>query len=117
METILIITVKLKDRIGTPEVIFCLDSGSLDYEHMYITNSLRGYIEGLLNVTIMTEGVHSGDASGVVPAAFRIAKMVVNRLEDMETGEINKKFTVDIPPNRYKENYFSCIILREIFFA
>ena len=97
--------VKLKDRIGTPEVIFCLDSGTLDYEHMWITNSLRGYLGGLLTVDILTEGVHSGDASGVVPAAFRIANMVVNRLENFETGEINQKFKVDIPPNRYEETY------------
>ena len=97
--------VKLKEKIGNPEVIFCLDSGSLDYQHMWVTNSLRGYIGGLLTVDILTEGVHSGDASGVVPAAFRIANMVTNRLENFETGEINSQFKVDIAPNRQEESY------------
>ena len=72
--------VSLKERIGNPEVIFCLDSGTLDYDHMWLTSSLRGYMGGLLKVKILTEGVHSGDASGVVPAAFRIANMIVSRL-------------------------------------
>lgn len=70
---------------------------------MWITSSLRGYIGGVLNVKILTEGVHSGDASGVVPSAFRILNMVLNRLEDNNSGEINRKFCVDIPPNRYAE--------------
>lgn len=86
-------------------MIFCLDSGTIDYEHMWTTNSLRGFIAGLLKVKILNEGVHSGDASGIVPSAFRILNMVLGRLENVETGEINKQFTVSIPPNRYKESY------------
>lgn len=96
---------QLKERIGNPEVIFCLDSGTLDYEHLWTTSSLRGFIAGLLKVQVLTEGVHSGDASGVVPSSYRILNMLLARLENPLTGEINKKFQVEIPPNRYKEAY------------
>jgi hypothetical protein len=61
---------------------------------MWTTNSLRGYIAGLLKVKILTEGVHSGDASGIIPSAFRITNMLLGRLENVHTGEINKKFCV-----------------------
>lgn len=68
------------NRIGNPEVVFCLDSGSLDYEHFYLTTSLRGYNMLTLGVQVLTEGVHSGDGSGVVPSAYRVANMLVNRI-------------------------------------
>lgn len=70
----------LKGRIGNPELIFCLDSGTIDYEHLWTTTSLRGYIAGILTVKTMTEGVHSGDASGIVPSAFRIINMLLSRI-------------------------------------
>lgn len=44
---------KLKDRIGTPEVTFCLDSGGSDYNRFWITNSLRGNLVGTLSVKIL----------------------------------------------------------------
>ncbi len=43
----------LKDRIGTPNIVFCLDSGSLDYDHLFITKSLRGYIGGTLKAQVL----------------------------------------------------------------
>lgn len=95
----------LKTRIGNPEVIFCLDSGTLDYERFWNTNSLRGYMSGVLSVKILKEGVHSGDASGIVPSAYRILNKILARLENVETGEINKAFHVNIPGNRYSEAY------------
>lgn len=63
---------KLKSRIGDPLLCFCLDSGTLDYETFYLTNSLRGLLSFNITVEILTEGVHSGDASGIVPSSFRI---------------------------------------------
>jgi hypothetical protein len=36
-----------------------------------VTTSLRGLVNGTLSVEILTEGVHSGDAGGVVPSSFR----------------------------------------------
>ena len=95
--------VKLKERIGNPKLFFCLDSGTLDYERLWITNSLRGVVLGTLRVDVLSEGVHSGDASGIVPSSFRVMRMLLERLEDYKTGEMNETFHVDIPPTRYEE--------------
>lgn len=62
------------DRIGAPDLIVCLDSGALDYEHLWVTTSLRGVLMANLEVSVLTEGVHSGDASGVVPSSFRVIR-------------------------------------------
>jgi hypothetical protein len=64
----------LKDKIGTPEIIFCLDSGTIDYESFTLTTSLRGALMFNLRTQILAEGIHSGDASGVVPSTFRILR-------------------------------------------
>ena len=94
----------LADRIGTPSLIVCLDSGCLDYDHLWITTSLRGLLAGELFIGITSEGVHSGDASGVIPSTFRIGRMLLTRIEDENTGEINiKEFHADIPPGRITE--------------
>jgi acetylornithine deacetylase/succinyl-diaminopimelate desuccinylase-like protein len=58
----------LADRIGSPSLVLCLDSGCLDFERLWVTTSLRGLAAGELVVEILTEGVHSGEASGVVPS-------------------------------------------------
>jgi len=34
------------------------------------------------------EGVHSGDASGIVPSSFRILRMLLDRIEDVNTGKL-----------------------------
>ena len=78
----------LADRIGTPSLIVCLDSGCLDYDRLWVTTSLRGLLAGQLDVSIAKEGVHSGDASGVIPSTFRIARMLLSRLEEETTGEV-----------------------------
>ena len=78
----------LADRIGSPTLVLCLDSGCLDHERMWVTTSLRGLVGGDLRVDILTEGVHSGEASGVVPSSFRIARILLDRLEDSASGEL-----------------------------
>jgi acetylornithine deacetylase/succinyl-diaminopimelate desuccinylase-like protein len=62
------------DRIGTPSLVVCLDSGAGNFEQLWCTTSLRGTCSGDLEVEVLTEGVHSGDAGGVVPSSFRIAR-------------------------------------------
>jgi acetylornithine deacetylase/succinyl-diaminopimelate desuccinylase-like protein len=79
---------KVKHRIGNPNLIVCLDSGAGNYDQLWITSSLRGIVVGDLKVSVLTEGVHSGDASGVVPSSFRIARALLSRLEDENTGDI-----------------------------
>ena len=66
----------------------CLDSGCGDYERLWLTTSLRGMVGGTLRVDVLEEGVHSGDASGVVPSSFRILRQLLARIEDIDTGEI-----------------------------
>jgi acetylornithine deacetylase/succinyl-diaminopimelate desuccinylase-like protein len=78
----------LKNEIGTPGLLVCLDSGAGSYDQLWVTTSLRGILVANLKVTILKEGVHSGDASGVVPSSFRIARQLLSRLEDEITGEI-----------------------------
>ena len=64
----------------------CLDSGALDTERLWITTSLRGLAGGVVTVQVLDEGVHSGDASGVVPSSFRIIRQLLDRVEDAATG-------------------------------
>jgi acetylornithine deacetylase/succinyl-diaminopimelate desuccinylase-like protein len=91
----------LADRIGNPSLVVCLDSGCGDYERLWLTTSLRGIAAGTLTVRVLTEGVHSGDASGVVPSSFRILRGLLSRLEDEATGEIKlSDLHVQIPPQR-----------------
>lgn len=78
----------LSDRIGTPSLVVCLDSGAGNYDQLWITTSLRGMAAGTLHVDILGEGVHSGYASGIVPSSFRIARQLLSRLEDESSGRI-----------------------------
>ncbi len=78
----------IRDDLGDVRFIVCLDSGCGDYDNLWTTDSLRGVVAGTLRVAVLREGVHSGDASGVVPSPFRIMRKLLSRLEDEETGEI-----------------------------
>ena len=91
----------LADQIGTPSLVLCLDSGCLDYERLWVTTSLRGLVAGTLRVEILTEGVHSGEASGVVPSSFRICRELLDRIEDSFDGKmLLPELNVEIPPDR-----------------
>ena len=91
----------LADRIGKVSLVICLDSGCGDYERLWLTTSLRGLIGGTVRVDVLEEGVHSGDASGVVPSSFRILRQVLARLENIETGEVSvADLKTQIPPER-----------------
>ena len=78
----------LKARIGTPSLAVCLDSGCGNYDQLWMTTSLRGLVAGNLRVHVLKEGVHSGDASGVVASSFRILRTLLSRLEDEKTGKV-----------------------------
>jgi acetylornithine deacetylase/succinyl-diaminopimelate desuccinylase-like protein len=78
----------LAPRMSAIDVVIALDSGCGDYERLWMTTSLRGLVAGTLAVDVLTEGVHSGDASGIVPSSFRIARRLLDRLEDAETGRV-----------------------------
>jgi acetylornithine deacetylase/succinyl-diaminopimelate desuccinylase-like protein len=91
----------LASRLGSPSLVVCLDSGCGNYEQLWCTTSLRGIISGTLTVRVLNEGVHSGDAGGIVPSSFRIARQLLGRIESAETGEILlPSFHARIPPAR-----------------
>ncbi len=94
----------LAARIGKPSLIICLDSGCGNYDQLWLTTSLRGLVGGNLTVTVLEEGVHSGDASGVVASSFRILRTLLSRLEDQNTGNIvPKEFHVEVPGQRIEQ--------------
>ncbi len=94
----------LAARIGNPSLVVCLDSGCANYEQLWLTTSLRGMIGGDLRVEILSEGVHSGDASGVVPDSFRILRQLLSRLEDQSTGKILPAgLSVEVPEERVEQ--------------
>jgi acetylornithine deacetylase/succinyl-diaminopimelate desuccinylase-like protein len=91
----------LADRIGKPSLVVCLDSGCGNYEQLWCTTSLRGMAGGNLTVKVLAEGVHSGDASGIVPSSFRILRELLSRIEDEKTGRVLVDgLHVEIPSDR-----------------
>jgi acetylornithine deacetylase/succinyl-diaminopimelate desuccinylase-like protein len=78
----------LAPRIGHPDLVVCLDSGCLSYDRLWLTTSLRGNLVLNVSVHVLTEGVHSGGAGGIVPTSFRLLRQLLDRLEDPVTGEV-----------------------------
>ncbi|HEV8584384.1 MAG TPA: M20 family metallopeptidase [Methylomirabilota bacterium] len=94
----------LAGRIGTPSFVVCLDSGCADYERLWCTTSLRGIVNGVLTVEVLSEGVHSGAASGIVPSSFRILRSLLSRIEDERTGEVRlRELHADVPGERLEQ--------------
>jgi len=89
---------KIQAQISPVSLIVCLDSGSNNYDQMWVTTSLRGVVNAWVDVRVMSEGVHSGTSSGIVPSSFRIARQLISRLENETTGEIKPAWLkADIP--------------------
>ncbi|MDP3274682.1 MAG: M20 family metallopeptidase [Deltaproteobacteria bacterium] len=94
----------LMPRIGTPSLVVCLDSGCANYDQLWMTTSLRGLVAGDLTVKVLNEGVHSGDASGIVASSFRIQRMLLERIEDMESGVVTvDELHTEIPEQRQQQ--------------
>src|SRR5258708_11076659 len=94
----------LAARIGQPSLCIALDSGCGNYEQLWSTTSLRGLVGGKLSVEVLTEGMHSGDAGGIVPDTFRIVRQLLSRIEDEKTGKILvPDFYVTIPEARLNQ--------------
>ncbi|MFN4359686.1 MAG: M20 family metallopeptidase [Hylemonella sp.] len=102
----------LRSRLGDVGLVICLDSGAGNYDQLWLTTSLRGMASGVLKVEILTEGVHSGDASGVVPSSFRIMRQVLDRLEDSKTGRLlPQSFHCEVPAERMDQARATAAIL------
>ena len=64
---------------------------------------------------MLTEGVHSGDASGIVASSFRIARILLDRLEDAQSGEIKlESLNADIPRQRIAQARAAAAVLGSI---
>ena len=102
----------LKARLGEVALVVCLDSGAGNYDQLWLTTSLRGNAAGVLKVEVLTEGVHSGDASGLVPSSFRILRQLLDRLEDSRTGRLlPASFHCEVPPERLAQAQATAAIL------
>ncbi|MEW5864581.1 MAG: M20/M25/M40 family metallo-hydrolase [Pseudomonadota bacterium] len=94
----------LAARIGEPQLVIGLDSGCGNYAQLWGTTSLRGLVNGVLTVEVLSEGVHSGDAGGIVPSSFRIARLLLERIEEAATGAVrHPAFHAPIPPERIEQ--------------
>ena len=104
----------LKPRLGEVGLVVCLDSGAGNYDQLWLTTSLRGMVSGVLKVEILTEGIHSGDASGLVPSSFRILRHVLDRLEDSASGRLlPESFHCEVPASRVEQAKATAAILQD----
>jgi len=104
----------LKPRLGQVGLVVCLDSGAGNYDQLWLTTSLRGMVSGVLKVEVLTEGIHSGDASGLVPSSFRVLRHVLDRLEDSASGHLlPESFHCEVPASRIEQAKATAAILQD----
>jgi acetylornithine deacetylase/succinyl-diaminopimelate desuccinylase-like protein len=104
----------LEKRIGKPNLVICLDSGSGNYEQLWITTSLRGMVGGVLSIDVLKEGIHSGMGSGIVPSCFMVLRQLLERIEDKTTGKILlQDLVVNIPEERIQQAKKTAAVLND----
>lgn len=91
---------KFEKEIGTPDVIFCLDAGSISNKIFSLSTTLRGNINFDLTVRVLEQGVHSGLGSGIIPSSFRIIRNLLDRIECSKSGEIYELLQVQVPDDK-----------------
>jgi acetylornithine deacetylase/succinyl-diaminopimelate desuccinylase-like protein len=91
----------LGEVLGEPSLVVCLDAECGNYEQVWCTTSLRGNLIGTLRIRVLTEGVHSGMATGIAPTPFRILEQLLARIENPVTGDLLlDELHVSIPHDR-----------------
>ena len=48
-------------------------------------------------------GLHSGEVGGIIPETFRIARTLLNRLDNCDTGRVTDELQVAVPDFKQKE--------------
>ena len=105
----------LAPRMGDVGLVVALDSGAGSYDELWATTSLRGLVNGTMTVRMLTEGVHSGDAGGAVPSTFRIARQLLDRIDDSATGMTKSPvFSAPIPEERVTQAAQAATILGDV---
>jgi acetylornithine deacetylase/succinyl-diaminopimelate desuccinylase-like protein len=90
--------------IGEPSLVVCLDAECGNYEQLWTTTSLRGNLVGKLKVRVLSEGAHSGLASGIAPAPFRLLQQLLARIENPATGDLTlDELKTAMPQDRYAQ--------------
>jgi len=81
--------------------VVCLDAECGNYEQVWCTTSLRGNLVGTLRIRVLTEGVHSGMATGIAPTPFRILEQLLARIESPLSGDLLlDELQVNMPRDR-----------------
>ena len=97
----------LTEKLGNPDMVVVLDSGGPDYDHIWMTEALRGLVSGTLSVKVSHEGIHSGNSGGSIPSSFRIQRILLDRVEDSSSGKVRiPEMHVEIP-GEVRENAIS----------
>ena len=81
----------IKPKIGSVDLVIAIDCFALSYERLWVTTSTRGIFICDIKAEVLNEGVHSGDASGIVPDSFRIIRKLLDKIEDVDSGQIIKE--------------------------
>src|SRR6516225_3967622 len=104
---------ELGDALGEPSLVVCLDAECGNYEQVWCTTSLRGNLVGTLRIRVLTEGVHSGMATGIAPTPFRILEQLLARLESPVTGDVLlDELHVNVPRDRHAQASAAARVLR-----
>jgi acetylornithine deacetylase/succinyl-diaminopimelate desuccinylase-like protein len=104
----------LGPEIAEPSLVICLDAECGNYDQVWCTTSLRGNLTGNLQVRVLTEGVHSGMATGIAPTPFRIVEQLMSRLENAVTGDVLvDELQVVIPKDRRAQIQAAATVLGE----
>jgi len=90
-----------KGAIGTPDIMFCMDSGAFNWDQLWMTSSLRGIICVDVEVEAAQGGYHSGEVGGIVPETMRIMRTLLDRIDDSKTGMCCEELNCEIP-ERFK---------------
>jgi len=92
-----------KEKIGTADIVFCMDSGAFDYNKLWLTSALRGVACFNMQVEAGMQGYHSGELGGIIPETFRVARELLNRIDDPATGKCCEELTAEIPEWAHEE--------------
>jgi acetylornithine deacetylase/succinyl-diaminopimelate desuccinylase-like protein len=93
----------LRDRIGSPDLVVCLDAECGNYTQLWCNTNPRGNLTGSLTVRVLEEGIHSG-GSGIAVESFRVLRQLLDRVEDPITGETKvPALATEIPAHRIEE--------------